>query len=139
MALSKDYNERLAGEKEGLTYRDPVGELIREHERKGGFDNLPGRGRPLSKEYLKSDTFDTLLKRNGFVPSWVRLQREIRQELGQMLEEQAIEAISERRIKKEISRINKKVRRYNQLCPAPSLQRHLIEKENLHRQYESWR
>ncbi|WP_022793023.1 DUF1992 domain-containing protein [Marinococcus halotolerans] len=139
MASSKEYNERLAGEKEGLTYRDPVGELIREHEKKGGFDNLPGRGRPLPKEYLQSDTFDTLLKRNGFVPSWVRLQREIREALGQVLKEQTDEAISERRIKKEISKINKKVRRYNQLCPAPSLQRCLIEKESLYRQYESWR
>lgn len=139
MALSKDYNERLAGEKEGLTYRDPVGELIREHEQKGGFDNLPGHGKPLPKEYLQSDTFETLLKRNGFVPSWVRLQQEIREELGQVLIQETEGTISDRRIKKEISKINKKVRRYNQLCPASSLQRGLIEKASLHRQYEHWR
>ncbi|GEK58966.1 DUF1992 domain-containing protein [Marinococcus halophilus] len=139
MALSKEYNEKLADEKEGLTYRDPIGELIREHEKKGGFDNLQGRGEPLSKEYLQNDTFDTLLKRNGFVPSWVRLQREIREELEKVLNQQLYKKASEHRIKKEISKINKKIRRYNQLCPTPGLQRCLIEIDSIQGQYENWR
>ncbi len=66
-----------------------VNKQIEEAMKRGEFANLPGKGKPLK---LDTDPFLTpqtrmanrLLKENGFVPRWVELQKEIKQEKAQL-------------------------------------------------------
>ena len=66
-----------------------VNKQIEEAMERGEFSNLPGEGKPLK---LDTNPFLTpqarmtnrLLKENGFVPRWVELKKEIRQEKAQL-------------------------------------------------------
>ena len=63
-----------------------VEDLIQESMAKGDFDNLPGSGKPLKSRpeypYLDSTTYklNEILINNRFVPEWVLLEKEIREE-----------------------------------------------------------
>lgn len=100
------------------------------------FDHLPGHGKPLSKEYLKGDAFDNILKNANYLPPWVDLQNKIRTMIGQLIA--AIDKQEKMNIDEELDEINKHVRKYNQLVPNPSFQKGLISQERIKQQYERW-
>ncbi|KAL5006754.1 hypothetical protein ScPMuIL_015560 [Solemya velum] len=64
-----------------------VEDLIQESMMKGEFDNLHGKGRPLEysnrNPMVDTDThnINKILINNGYVPEWVTLEKEIRDEL----------------------------------------------------------
>jgi len=72
---------------------------IREAQREGQFDNLPGQGRPIDlKEYFSIAgewrmAYD-LLKKSGVMPGEMQLKKEIEQ-LEQQLRAESKEAIAE--------------------------------------------
>lgn len=71
----------------GKRFDDLVGELIREAEAQGKFDNLPGQGKPLNLEdnpYVGDRAMGYhLLKSNGYAPREIELVKEIRRESEQ--------------------------------------------------------
>ena len=97
-------------------YNDLIGDMLK----KSDHSDLKGKGKPLSKEYLKGDTlqhFQRIAKDAGFLPPWLRLQKEIA----------ALIQKAERDT--EIILINKKIDEYNTLCPPP-MQRGIISDMN---------
>lgn len=67
-----------------------IDEKIREAQKQGVFDNLPGHGKPLPKDdayYLAGEHWmsNKILKDAGFVPAWVKLRKEIAAERGEVV------------------------------------------------------
>lgn len=65
-----------------MSYQSNIERIIKEAERRGEFDNLPGKGKPqkLEDDYLTPPHLRmayTVLKNSGFVPEEVSLFREI--------------------------------------------------------------
>uniref|UniRef100_A0A1A9WJ41 J domain-containing protein n=1 Tax=Glossina brevipalpis TaxID=37001 RepID=A0A1A9WJ41_9MUSC len=65
-----------------------VEDCIREAMSKGDFDNLSGAGKPLPNGQIQNPYIDSIthkvnqiLADNGFMPEWIALQRDIRDEL----------------------------------------------------------
>lgn len=107
-------------------YRDIVGERIKESNT--DLQNLPGMGKPLPKDYTQKDTFQhfqKIVKDAGFLPPWLQLQKEI----ASLLHEAETES--------DIEEINKKVKKYNRMCPNP-LQKNLVSLSNLEKSKKSW-
>ena len=66
-----------------------VNKQIEEAMERGEFANLPGKGKPLkfdTNPFLTPQARMTnrLLKKNGFAPQWVELEKEIKQEKTQL-------------------------------------------------------
>ncbi len=66
-----------------------VNKQIEEAMERGEFANLPGKGKPLkfdTNPFLTPQARMTnrLLKKNGFAPRWVELEKEIKQEKTQL-------------------------------------------------------
>lgn len=101
-------------------YNDLIGDILKKHEKEGGMDNLPGSGKPLSREYLSGDTFQhfqRIAKDAGYKPYWLKLQHEIRDDvlnLGEVYNDNVTQDIEEKLVE-----INKKVLEYNKICPQP--------------------
>ncbi len=140
-----------------------VTEQIEEAMERGEFKNLPGQGKPLK---LDTNPFLTpqvrmanrLLKENGFAPRWIELEKEIKQEKGQ-LEKLLINLKARRerlaafiarhphrqetvsrsfayerargiaRYSEKLENLNQKIQRVNLLMPTRNRQYALINKE----------
>ncbi|ASK64053.1 hypothetical protein CFK37_18770 [Virgibacillus phasianinus] len=106
-------------------YRDFIGEMI---EASGKKDEFKGNGKPLPKDYMKRDVFQNFQKTAkdaGFLPPWLKLQKEISLLVHAAETESDIEAI------------NKKIRKHNGMCPAP-MQKRLVTLNNLEKAKEIW-
>jgi len=116
-----------------------VEDLIQESMAKGEFDNLPGSGKPLKYRpevpYLDSMTYklNEVLINNGFVPEWVVLEREIREERNSIRKElillrnekklDHIKTIEQ--MKTRVKNLNFKIDKYNSVVP-------IITKQQIH-------
>lgn len=109
--------------------------IYKDYENKGDFDNLPGKGKPLPEDLLKRDALDGVLKDANYLHPWIELQHEIRDEISQLIDRLQIE---NRSFNEEVNKINDKIRKYNRICP-PSLQKWLINPDNIRQQYEQWK
>lgn len=67
-------------------YDDHIDEAIKRAQSEGVFDNLPGKGKPLT--HLDSDPLNNVLQAQGFAPPWVERDHEIRQKME--IAEQAV-------------------------------------------------
>jgi hypothetical protein len=67
-------------------YDDHIDEQIKKAQAEGAFDNLRGKGRPLS--HLDTDPLANVLQAQGFTPRWVERDHAIRQKTE--IAEQAI-------------------------------------------------
>lgn len=98
-------------------YNDLMGDILKKHTAEGGMDNLKGQGKPLSQEYFSGDTFQhfqRIAKDAGYMPQWLKLQHEIRDEV------MAIAAsLSSEDMENRIDQLNSKIFAYNQSCPPP--------------------
>lgn len=106
---------------EKLQYTDHMSAIIKKAERDGHFDDLPGKGKPLDlgREYLNPHEaqFYKTLKDNHVLPQWVELAKEIEQ-----FKEELTSLIDEKARQKCINKINKRIKKYNAICP-PTLQK----------------
>jgi len=110
-------------------------DLITEHENQGGFDNLPGKGKPLNID-PNEDALAGVLKNSGAVPAWLALQHEIRDDIQRAIS--SMESQPKFNLENAIRDINVKIRKFNVQSPTPLLQKKLISRENIVRQYEEW-
>lgn len=109
---------------------------ITEHEKDGGFDDLPGKGKPLKLD-PNEDAFASTLKNAGALPMWLALQHEIRDQIGKTI--QLMERRKDFGLESAIQEINAKIRQYNTKCPSPLLQKPLLNEQNIATQYERWK
>ncbi|MDP4147457.1 MAG: DUF1992 domain-containing protein [Bacillota bacterium] len=99
----------------------------------------PGFGKPLPKNLLKGDIYSNFLntaKEAGYLPTWISLQKEIRESIAltlTLIEQNTIES----KIVDSINEINEKIKKYNIQCP-PNMQRGRISLESISKQYQFW-
>lgn len=132
-----------------------VDQIIEDAMKSGEFDNLPGKGKPLSLDenpYIDQEwqLAYHLLKQNGFAPefidqrqaielelaaarealarSWAWRQRTLAEgETSDWVEDEWSKAVS--RFKATIERINNQIKSYNLVVPVPKLHRRMINVE----------
>lgn len=96
-------------------YNDLIGDIL---ESSGEKDNYQGEGfgKPLPKRYVEQDIFQNFqekAKEAGFLPPWLKLQKEISELIGGAETESDIQVI------------NKKINKYNTICPPPMQKAHI--------------
>lgn len=102
-------------------YNDFIGDILDAAKEKN--KQFEGSGKPLSKDSLKMDTYEHFLKiakDAGYLPSWIKLKKEIS------------ELMHTCQTEKDVQTINKKISKYNKICPN-SMQRNPISLEKLER------
>ncbi|MDX8044728.1 DnaJ family domain-containing protein [Gracilibacillus sp. S3-1-1] len=106
-------------------YNDLIGDIL---EASGEKDRVKGKGKPLSKEYLQMDTFQHFQKTArdaGYLPIWLRLQKEISSLVHSCTSES------------EVKVINKKIAKYNTMCPT-SMQKNVISLQDIDKAKSIW-
>ncbi|PKH10506.1 DnaJ family domain-containing protein [Planomicrobium sp. MB-3u-38] len=127
----------MAEEKQEIR-TDLIGEILREYEKTGGMDNLPGAGKPLPSEYFSGDLFQhfqRIANEQGYKPHWLKLQHEIRGQIQEALGK--LEAGKTKDLPLRIARINEKIHEFNKSCPPP-LQKGSVTLENISRMASRW-
>ncbi|WP_232732432.1 DUF1992 domain-containing protein [Bacillus sp. mrc49] len=115
-------------------------QIFRDYEKDNGLKNNPGFGKPLPESALSGNMYDNFLskaKDAGFLPLWIKWQKEIREELSEIVRLRKTN-VENRQLTSQIERINEKVRTYNAICP-PKMQRREIEWETIESQFEKWK
>ncbi len=110
-------------------YHHWIDQAVKESEKKDDFKSLPGFGRPLSKEALEGDALSSTLKNARYLPEWLKLQKEIKQEIEKAIKSNQREAL--------IDAINLKIKKYNLTCPN-QFQKGLVSAKNLESQLKYW-
>ncbi|MFJ7753477.1 DnaJ family domain-containing protein [Peribacillus muralis] len=117
-------------------------QIFRDYEKDGGLKNNPGFGKPLPESVLSGNMYDDFLskaKDAGFLPLWIKWQKEIRQELSEVVSLRKMNGEGEDMLlTRRIEEINEKVRTYNAICP-PKMQRREIEWATIESQFEKWK
>lgn len=106
-------------------YNDLIGDIL---EASGEKDNFKGKGKPISKEYLQMDTyqhFQRIAKDAGYLPPWLKLQKEIS------------ELVHACKTEDDIKIINKKIKKYNKICPF-QMQKYPISLNGIEKAKEVW-
>ncbi|MGN9864165.1 DnaJ family domain-containing protein [Bacillus swezeyi] len=98
-------------------------------DKDGGIQSLPGFGKPLSKEALHGNALSSTLKNARYLPDWLRLQKDIKQEIEK--------AITSKQGEEQIDLINRKIKKYNLSCPS-QFQKSFVTKQNLENQLKHW-
>ncbi|OOQ95323.1 enterochelin esterase [Bacillus cereus] len=104
-----------------FTYENHISSIVKQAEKTGVFNDLPGKGKPLNLDkdlsYNPDKQLYRTLKNNHVLPRWIELSKEI-----DNLKEKQKEATDAEEAAKLIQIINKKVSEHNLLCP-PSAQK----------------
>ncbi|MBU9710707.1 DUF1992 domain-containing protein [Evansella tamaricis] len=117
--------------------RDLMGDIYKEYEKRGGFDNLAGKGKPLSQETLKSDPLNSVLKNANYLPEWIKAQHKVREAILQLLKKIENGTVSDKEKKDGMKDINQLIKKYNRLCPA-MLQKAPASLETLEKDKNKW-
>lgn len=128
---------------------DFIDRQIKKAQEEGTFDNLPGKGKPLT--HLDTDPLNGVLKAQGFTMRWIELDHEIRQKTE--IAEQAVKRTYEwvmqtwsagsadrgfaqeewrkaRRIfRQRLDEINKLIKSYNLQVPPTIGQKFALQEE----------
>lgn len=121
------YHTKKGGIPLDKQYNDLIGDMIKENNYSYEKD-LPGRGKPLPKEHMQMDTFQhfqKIAKDAGYLPPWLQLQKEIG------------ELIHCAKTEKDIGKINKKIKKYNRICP-PLMQKSFVSLDSLEKAKNQW-
>ena len=117
---------------------DLIGDILKDYEKTGGMDNLPGTGKPLPKEYFSGDIFQhfqRIASDAGYKPHWLKLQHEIRDGMNELVER--LDAGKRKDAGLRIKQLNDKIHEFNRSCPAP-LQKGSVTEENVRRMKSFW-
>jgi hypothetical protein len=136
--VGSEDNEPAVNQKQfwnsGSSVNDWIGEIYNEQLKKGAFDNLPGKGKPV--DIHEGDVTNSILKNANVLPQWLTLQHEIRNQLQQLIFASGKDA--ESTISQKLNDINKKVMKYNNMVPSAILQKRQITRENMEQQLQLW-
>lgn len=110
-------------------------EAFRDCEKNGGFENLDGTGKRI--EIPTGDPLAGILKNANYLPPWLELQHEIRDQLYALLRKYDHNR-DPLLFETELASINKKIVRYNGLVPTPVLQKGRIYPELASQQLKNW-
>ncbi|GAB3790931.1 DnaJ family domain-containing protein [Virgibacillus kimchii] len=108
-------------------HNDLIGDILDASGEKDNY-NYKGKGKPLPKSYMQKDilqNFQEIAKDAGYVPPWLKLQKEI-----SLLVHTA-------KNEKDIKVINKKIRKYNTMCPF-SMQKRPVQLSELEQAKKVW-
>ncbi|MYL56367.1 DUF1992 domain-containing protein [Virgibacillus halodenitrificans] len=108
-------------------YNDLIGDILDAAGEKDNYSG-PGKGKPIPKANTKYDLFQNfqrVAKENGYLPPWLKLQKEITRLIHTAATDQ------------DIKEINKKISAYNQLCPSP-LQKSPVHPDRLDKAKKTW-
>jgi hypothetical protein len=135
---------QLAERQERRPIHERVNDAIVDAQRRGEFDNLRGKGKPIPAELLVSGDDAWLagktLANAGFLPPWLQLQHEIEDDVQacRLLVERterfpplANRDLPVQELRRRLEEIRAKTRRYNLMAPTMSLQRPLPETQEL--------
>lgn len=125
-----------------------VEDLIQESMSKGEFDNLPGKGKPLdyTERNPMVDTMthniNKILINNGYVPEWITLEKEIREDLTKARQRLAVErmkigdvpiAVNDMKwlyhvkaFENSIRDLNDKIQKFNMIVPTSLIQKQMV-------------
>lgn len=105
---------------------------VDEFAKTGGFDDLPGKGKPIKIE--DGDVLTGIMRNANYQPAWIELRKEIAADLKRITDRSGMNPSMEA----ELELINQKIRKYNRLVPNPLLQKGLVSGTNLHSAYDKW-
>lgn len=118
----------------GSSTNDWVAEIYNEQLKKGTFDDLPGKGKPM--QVPTGDITNSILKTANYLPDWLMLQHEIRDELQKLrLNDNSLDEITIGRL---LIEINIKIDKYNNMVPSAILQKRKVTHENWKQQIHHW-
>ncbi|WP_191566142.1 DnaJ family domain-containing protein [Metabacillus idriensis] len=112
--------------------RDLMGSIYKDYEKNGGYEKLPGMGKPLPKSALQGDIFTKIVKNAGYVPAWIKMQKDIKLRIEKLMK---LNNVEQRIV--EAERINQEILKYNRACPAP-LQKNLLSLDEIEKHYKLW-
>ncbi|MFE5321070.1 DnaJ family domain-containing protein [Paenibacillus sp. NPDC056579] len=117
---------------------DWMDKVIAEERKKGTLDHLPGLGKPLHlhKENSMEAIVNDVLKTAHFLPPWIQLQHEIRDDIARAITK--LQSNDSDHQQDELDEINQKISKYNKICPIPHLQKVQLTRDNITIQYEKW-
>lgn len=122
----------MKDKKDDSDARDLMGSIYKDYEKNGGYEKLPGMGKPLPKSALQGDIFTKIVKNAGYVPEWIKMQKDIKLRIEKLMKLNN----DEHRIV-EAERINQEILKYNRTCPAP-LQKNLLSLDEIEKHYKLW-
>ena len=105
---------------------------VDEFAQNGGFDDLPGKGKPIKIE--DGDVLTGIMRNANYQPAWIELRKEIAADLKRITDRSGMSPLMEA----ELEPINQKIRKYNRLVPNPLLQKGLVSGTNLNSAYDKW-
>ncbi|MBE9915268.1 DUF1992 domain-containing protein [Paenibacillus donghaensis] len=140
-----DFNHKKAGRQEeegnaGENRRDISGRgslvesAVDEFAKNGGFDDLPGKGKPLKIE--QGDVLTSVMRNANYQPPWIELRKEIAADIKLLADQKQAGHIQD--LETGLEGVNQKIRKFNRIVPNPLLQKGLISIENVHTAYEKW-
>ncbi|WP_106767498.1 DnaJ family domain-containing protein [Paenibacillus faecalis] len=132
MSSSEENHKKDNEERQMSTSNSLVESAVGEFARKGGFDDLRAKGKPIKIE--DGDVLTGIMKNANYQPAWIELRKEIAAEIKRLLECADLNSIPE----EELEGINQKIMKYNRIVPNQLLQKGLVSKINLHTAYEKW-
>jgi hypothetical protein len=104
-------------------------------EKNGGFERLEGKGKPVV--IPEGDALNSILKNASFLPSWLELQHEIRDDIRALLNKYDRDQPPPT-AKTDLDAINKKIARYNASVPTTILQKGKLHIESIHEHAQKW-
>jgi hypothetical protein len=110
-------------------------EAVEEFAKNGGFDDLPGKGKPL--RVPTGSVMDTILLNAGATHPWLLLRKDIKLSLElvmSLLESSPRDPI----IDEHLADINRKIAELNYQAPGLSLHRRKVTRANIREQYDKW-
>jgi hypothetical protein len=109
-------------------------QIYADYEKDGGFENLQGKGKPI--DIKSGDPLMSVLSNANMLPNWLTLQHEVRDAIQALIILMDSKAAYEP--DDEIKEINKKIKKYNTIVPAPILQKGHLSKESVVEQLTRW-
>jgi uncharacterized protein YlzI (FlbEa/FlbD family) len=119
---------------EARMFQSIVDRAVEDYAKDGGFDILPGKGKPLV--IPEGDILNSILKNANLLPPWIEMRKEIINDMKIIIEHLDL---SENLVQEEhIEAVNQKIRKFNRQVPVSHFQKGLISLQTIRTQYEKW-
>ena len=111
---------------------------IQEAMEVGAFENLSGRGQPLS---LEEDPFEDpslrmahrLLRNNGFAPAWIEEGKDIEIAIARLRDDRAQARIGRDEFRREAAAINRRIFAFNLRAPSMAVHKRALDPDETDR------